>query len=144
LKSAIPGLSDDLPVKYDLYGDPIKQGRSWTALNNYRDIKKDPVSQELQRLERTTDDAIVTGAPSSFQHEGEKIKLNAAGKQEWQRVQGGLIKDGMRNVLQSNEWKQASDAEKIVIVKEIKTEAYGLTKEYMLPLLGLVPEEESE
>jgi hypothetical protein len=144
LKSAIPGLSDDLPVKYDLYGDPIKQGRSWTAINNYRDIKKDPVSQELQRLERTTDDAIVTGAPSSFQHEGEKIKLNAAGKQEWQRVQGGLIKDGMRNVLQSNEWKQASDAEKIVIVKEIKTEAYGLTKEYMLPLLGLVPEEESE
>lgn len=144
LMSAIPGLSDNLPVKYDVYGDPMEQGRSWSAIDNYQKIKQDKVSQELQRLERTTDEAVVVGAPSSFQYEGEKIKLTADGKQEWQRVQGHYIKLGMSQAIGTDEWKQAADADKIAIVKEVRKEAYDLTKEYMLPLLGITPEEEEE
>jgi hypothetical protein len=142
LKSAIPGLSDDLPIKYDLYGDPMEQGRTWSGIDNYQNIKKDAVSKELQRLEKTSKEAVVKGAPSSFQYEGEQIKLNAEGKQEWQRVQGYYLKEGMKQVIPTEEWKQSSDADKIEIVKEIRTDAYEMTKEYMLPLLGLTTKED--
>lgn len=142
LKSAIPGLSDDLPVKHDVYGDPMLQGRTWSAINNYQPKKQDAVSKELQRLERTTKDAVVKGAPASFEYEGERIKLNAAGKQEWQRVQGYYLRFGMESVIKSPEWKQASDAEKVEIVQDLRTEAYEATKEYMLPLLGVTPQPE--
>jgi hypothetical protein len=140
--SAIPGLSDDLPAKYDLYGDVMEQGRTLSSINNYQNIKTDDVSKELQRLERTTENPVVTAAPSSFEYEGEKIELTADGKEEWQRVQGYYLRMGMDATIRSDEWKSASDADKILIVKEIKKEAYGLTKEYMLPLLGVTPQEE--
>src|SRR3546814_7350675 len=80
----------------DLYGDEMQQGRSLSGAGNYQDIKTDDVSQELQRLERTTESPVVTGAPSSFQYEGEKIGLPADAKQEWQRVQGYLIREYMK------------------------------------------------
>src|SRR3546814_9124304 len=67
IASGIPGLSEQLPAKHDLYGDEMQQGRSLSGAGNYQDIKTDDVSQELQRLERTTESPVVTGAPSSFQ-----------------------------------------------------------------------------
>lgn len=140
--SGIPGLSDDLPMKYDVYGDPVEQGRSVSGINNYQKIKNDPVSKELQRLERTDKEAVVRGAPSSFEHEGERIKLTADGKQEWQRVQGYYLREFMKEEIQSPEWKAATDAEKILIVKDVRKDAYETTKEYMLPLLGVTSEEE--
>jgi hypothetical protein len=142
--SAIPGLSDDLPAKHDVYGDQMQQGRTLSSINNYQEIKDDEVAVELQRLERTTKDAVVRGAPASFEHEGERIKLTADGKQEWQRVQGYYLRLGMSQTIQSDEWKNATDEDKIAIVKEIRTEAYDLTKDYMLPLLGVVADEEVE
>lgn len=140
--SGIPGLSDNLPQKHDVYGDEMKYGRTLSSINNYQPIKNDPVSKELQRLERTTDKAVVRSAPSSFQHNGETVKLSAAGKQEWQRIQGGYLRRGMESVIRSDEWKQATDAEKIVIVKEVKSEAYDMTKAEMLPQLGFEEGEE--
>lgn len=162
LKSGIPSLSDDLPPRYSLYGEEMEQGRTLLGMDNYQKIKKDPVSQELQRLERTTDDPVVTGAPSSFRmndligvrfdgtspyvvkrsdgmvaNEKGYVKLTAEGKQEWQRVLGYFIKESMRSTILSDEWRQASDEEKIAIVKETKRDANQATKEYMLPLLGL-------
>src|SRR5690606_6150547 len=111
------------------------------GMDNYQTIKTDPVSVELQRLERTTESPVVADAPSSFTHEGESVKLTAAGKQEWRRVQGYYLRLGMTNVITSDEWKQASDEEKVEIVKEVRREAYDITKEYMLPLLGITEED---
>lgn len=142
IKSGIPGLSDDLPVRYDLYGDLVPHGRSLSGMDNFSPIKKDAVSQELQKLERTTPDAVVTGAPSSFKHEGETIKLTADGKQEWQRVQGYYLRTWMAEEISSPEWRTLSNEDKIALVKSVKKEAYEATKEYMLPLLGVVAEEE--
>lgn len=143
LMDAIPGLSDNLPVKYDLYGDEMQRGRSNSGLNNKQDIKTDEVSVELQKLERTTDSPVVVGAPASFQFEGEQVKLTAEGKQEWQRVQGYYLKTAMKQIIPSEEWKQASAEAKIAIVKDVRKDAYSATKQYMLPILGLAqPEEE--
>jgi hypothetical protein len=142
--SAIPGLSDDLPQKYDRYGDPMVQGRSLSGMDNYQPIKDDEVSVELQRLERTTDSPVVDGGPrgGKFKHEGETIELTAEGRQEWQRVQGYYIRTWMAEEIQAPEWKILSDEEKIAIVKEVKTDAYNETKAYMLPLLGITEESE--
>lgn len=147
---AIPGLSDNLPAKHDVYGDEMQRGRTLSGLNNHQTIKTDEVSQELQKLEKTTDKAVVTGAPSSFKDESArttenpegKVELNAEGKQEWQRVQGYYLTAAMKQIIPSEEWKQASTEERIAIVKEVKSDAYQATKQYMLPLLGLTPEED--
>lgn len=140
--SGVPGLSEQLPARYDLYGDEVQQGRSISGLQNYRDIKTDDVSKELQRLESTTDKPVVTGAPSSFKYEGETIKLSAEGKQEWQRVQGYYLREFMKEEMADPAWKSYSVDDQIALVKQAKKDAYEETKYYMLPLLGLEESEE--
>lgn len=159
--SGIPGLSNDLPERRDLYGDTMPQGRSALGMDNYTPIKQDDVSQELQRLERTTDKPVVTGAPSSFEinfedygitpenvnpevvakAEDGRINLTAAGKQEWQRVQGYYLRTWMQEEISAPGWKGLTDDERIAIVKDVKQEARDAAKEYMLPLI-YTPQEE--
>jgi len=138
--SGVPGLSDNLPMKYDLYGDPMPQGRSTLALSNYTDIKQDEVSVELQKLERTQDGAVITGAPTSFEHEGETVKLNAEGQQEWQRRQGWYLKEMMKEEITSPGWNSLTTEEKVEIAKDVNKSAREFTKEDMLPGLGLADE----
>jgi hypothetical protein len=140
--SAIPGLSNELPQRYDVYGDPMEYGRTASSISNYQNIKDDEVSTELQSLEATTESAVVVGAPSSFQHEGERITLTADGKQEWQRVQGYYLRYWMEEEIRSPEWRTMTTEEKIARVKEVRKDAYDETKQYMLPLLGVTPSEE--
>jgi hypothetical protein len=135
--SGIPGLSDNLPVKYDVYGDEQPTGRSISGMDNYRDIKTDPFSTEMQSLEKSTDKAVILGAPSSFEYEGETVKLPADAKQEWQRVQGYYLKYMVGEEMKTPEYKAMSVPERVERIKEIRKDAYDETKAYMLPLLGL-------
>ena len=137
LMSAIPGLSEKLPIKYDVYGDEQPQGKTLFGMNNSKTIKTDGVSTELQRLEGTTKEAVVTGAPSSFEHEGETYKLPSDAKQEWQRVQGYYLKTYVAQEMKEPDYKTLSDAEKIERIKQARKDAYEDAKAYMLPLLGL-------
>ena len=137
IASGIPGLSETLPTKYDLYGDVIPHGRTALGLDNYTDIKTDDVSVELQKLERTTEKPVVTGFSGSFQFEGETIKLPADAIQEWNRRQGFYLRDLMAQEISTPEWQSLSDEEKVEIVKEVRKEAYEYAKEDMLPLIGL-------
>lgn len=142
--NSIPGLSDNLPQKYDVYGDEKEKGRTLLGLDNYQKRDQDPVGKELGRLERTTDKVVVSRAPSRIQFEGEDIKLDAEDKQEWQRVQGYYLREFMKEEMADPSWKTLSDEEKIIIVKDARKDAYDETKAYMLPLLGLEEEEEDE
>lgn len=141
LKSAIPGMSDDLPERYDNYGDVQMQGRTALGMDNFQVDKNDPVSRELSTLERETKSTVIRGAPSTFQFEGDTVRLNADAKQEWNRVQGYYLRLGMESVIPTDEWKSATKEERVEIAKEIRDEAYDLTKAYMLPILGLAEAE---
>ena len=135
--SGIPGMSDDLPMKYDALGDPKMQGRSLSGADNTQTIKTDPIAKEISRLDRGTSKPVLRSAPSSFKHEGETVRLNAEAKQEWQRVQGYYIRTYMKEEMSDPSWKTLSDAEKRAIIDEVGKDAYNDTKDYMLPLLGL-------
>jgi HPt (histidine-containing phosphotransfer) domain-containing protein len=161
LMASIPGQSEKLPAKLDVYGDTQEQGRSLSGIGNYDNIKKDPVSVELQRLEGTTPKPVVTGAPSSFKNkdlaglkldsplvvknddgtiadEEGQVKLTAEGKRQWQKTQGYFLKEQMKQVVGTPEWKQLSDKDKITVVKQMKKDASQAAKEYLLPqLVGL-------
>ncbi|OYV35961.1 MAG: hypothetical protein B7Z80_16895, partial [Rhodospirillales bacterium 20-64-7] len=58
IKSSIPGLVNQVPVKYSVYGDPIPNGQSLTGVHtaipglqgNGREQVTDPTKVELQRL----------------------------------------------------------------------------------------------
>jgi hypothetical protein len=167
IEDGIPGLSDNLPEKYDVYGDPMERGRSISGIGNYQTIKTDPVSVELQRLERTTDKPVVGGAPSSFHmkdlegvqlttdspyftktKEGTiadddgKVTLSAKGRQEWQRVQGYYIREQMRRIITTPGWKTLPDKDKIIVVKQVKRDSSQAAKEYLLPSLAGQDQEE--
>lgn len=133
--SGIPGLSETLPAKRSVYGDEQPQGRSFLSMDNYRDIKTDAVSVELQRLEKTTKKAVVMGAPSSFEEEGEKYKLNAKERNEWERIQGGYLKEFVKDLISDPEWANLSDEEKVEEIKLARKDAYDYTKEDLLPYL---------
>lgn len=141
IASGVPGLSETLPTKYDSYGDVIPHGRTLLGMNNYTEVKDDPVSQELTKLEKSTDKVVVSDFRGSFTHNGENIKLPAEAIQEWNRVQGYYLRTWMSEEIQSPEWSNMSNEDRIAIVKDVKKEAHEATKEYMLPLLGLEGEE---
>lgn len=142
--NSIPGLSDNLPQKYDVYGDEKEKGRTLLGLDNYQKRDQDEVGKELGRLERTTDKVVVSRAPSKITVDGEDYKLSAEAKQEWQRIQGSYLRDFMKEEMADPAWKTYSDEEKIEIVKEARKDASNETKIDMLPLLGLEEEEEDE
>lgn len=154
IMSGIPGLSDNLPARRDVYGDVVPQGRTTFGMNNYTEIKDDLVSTELTKLEKSTDKTVVVGAPSSFQMESApdvttrygtakegKVKLSAEGKQEWQRALGEFLREDMMEWVTSEDWVQMSNEEKIEVVKEVRKAANADAKAYMLELLELTEEE---
>lgn len=140
IKSGIPGLSEDLPIKYDFLGDEIPQGRSTLGMDNYTEIKQDPVSKAIREVEDDTEKQVLSGAPSSFKYEGEEIKLTAEQQQEWQRVQGYYIRAYMEQEVSTPEWRSMTTQDKSAVIKDVKKDAYNETKAYMLPLLGLSSE----
>jgi hypothetical protein len=159
LQNAIPGMSDELPQKYDVYGDEMKTGKSLLGMDNVVKRDQDAVGKELGRLERTTDKTVVSGAPKSISitslvsddftsdtkygkvAEGE-VKLSGVGKEEWKKIQGKNLRTIMSAVMESQSWSTADDKTKVAIVKEARGAAYDATKTEMFPLLGIPIEEE--
>lgn len=137
VKSGIPGLSDDLPQKYDVYGDPSMQNRSTFGMDNYSNIKQDQVSQEVQKVEREFKSPVVSPAPASFKYEGETIKLDAAQQQEWQRLKGWYFRDFMSQTVTDPKWKNYTLEQKRDIIKKASTAANKWAKRDMIPQLGL-------
>lgn len=135
--SGIPGLSDNLPQKIDVYGDPMVQGKSLSGTANYQPIKQDAASKALGEVERSTDEVVVKGAPSSFEVEGSRIKLTGREKQEWNKVQGSYMKQAMDEILPNPAWKKLTDAQRQEAVKEIRKEAYEAAKESFLSTLDV-------
>lgn len=143
--SGIPGLSDNLPVKYDVYGEEIPQNRTLSGVGNYTDIKQGEVYEEIRDLELSRDDTVVLGAPSSFQHKAsaglrngdETVRLTAEQKQEWQRVQGYYLKLLMSEQISNPEWKRLSDDQKVEVVKKQRERARDGAKKHILDLMEL-------
>jgi hypothetical protein len=152
--SGIPGLSNKLPAKYDVYGDVKTQGRSTLAMSNYREIKSDDVAKELFRLEKASKDTLISPTKGSFSSidavgadlnpvyvakvsDKGLITMTGVGREELQRVQGYWIRQWMAEEMASSDYGSMTDEEKFALAKDIRKDAGEAAKEHMLPLVGL-------
>lgn len=134
IMSGFPGLSEQLPAKYDVYGrEQTREGYAgpdFASRMETRMEESDPVVQELARLAETTPKVII-GRPSKngIKVNGETRTLNAEEFQDYQHLSGYWIVEAMRQQMQTPEWKSMSDAEKIDLVQEIRDEVRKAARE---------------
>lgn len=130
----IPYLTDgstSLPAKYDVYGRPMKQGKNLSGVKNYQKIDQDPTVKELQRLERTQDDPLVTPAPASFKKDGASVKLTGQKYAQYQKLSGTLFLNAMKKATAVDGWSKADDNLKKEVVKEVLKDARSAAKEVL-------------
>ena len=120
--SAVPGASEMLPQKYNVYGKPVMRegvyGPAFLSNVKVSDLDTDPAVQEMDRLMAANDyKSGVSPVDSSLQVPdyaggGPNRKLTAAEVQEYQRVAGTYITDYVRQQINTPEWKRMSDDER--------------------------------
>ena len=124
IMSAVPGLSDQLPQRYDVYGRAQTRniaGPDLLSRTQTRMKEDDPVILELGRLAETTDKVLV-GPPSksNIKVNGVEKRLNAEEFQNYQHLSGYWIVESLRQEIATPEWEAMSDAEKIDEINDIK------------------------
>lgn len=145
VKSAIPGLSQTLPVKYSVYGDPMPTGASATGVHtvvpglqgNSVNETTDPTKMELERLASLTPAAVITPVQRTVQvtdtETGDKkpMKLTSAQFEQYQQLAGVNIVDQVRQLMATPGWAQTPDKVKIAAVREVQTEVKKAAREQL-------------
>ena len=153
IENRIPGMSQNLPMKYSVYGDPMVTGSSIIGTHNaltggnqtHEDI--DPAKQELERLsdltikdgQRVVHDganALVTPVKGTiprdpYDSSQGTIQLTEAQKQEYQRVAGVNIVALVKQAMQDGSWDKMSDADKVEEVRSIESDMKKAAAEYI-------------
>lgn len=138
IKSAVPGMTDQLPTKYSVYGNPLQNGATLTGThvispmlpgNGTRETT-DPAERELDRLGGLVTSALVTPVQKTITNEdGSSRKLTTAEFEEYQRLSGRAIVETVRQEMNTPEWQQMSDQDKIIEVKDIQKEMKAAARE---------------
>ena len=123
IQSGIPGLSENLPQRYNIYGKPQERnlaGPDMFSRTNMRMEQDDPVLIELDRLIDTTD-KVVIGAPgkTNVKVNGVQKKLTAEEHQKYTQLSGYWIVESVRQEMATPEWQSMKDDEKIAVIKDI-------------------------
>ena len=135
IMSAVPGLSEQLPQRFDVYGRPRsrdKAGPDMASRVSTRMEEDDPVIQELADLAEKTDKVLV-GAPgkSGIKVNGVKRRLTAEEYQQYQWLSGYWIVESIRQEMQYPEWYEMTDDEKIEIIKDIVSDMRANARDYL-------------
>jgi len=133
VKSAIPGLSQTLPLKYSVYGDPMPTGASATGVHtvipglegNGQQETTDPAKQELERLAKLVPSAIITPVA----HTINGTRLTTEQFENYQHEAGTNIVNQVSQVMSTPQWQQMSDQDKIITVRAIQSAAKKAAKE---------------
>jgi len=118
---------------YDAFGRDIGK----TLAEGKEEV--DPVILEVQRLNTSSDTSVIAAAPSSVQDDNVRVKLTPEQKNEWQKVMGSYTHEYLQEDMASEEYKMASDAEKIEIIKQAHRDAYEDTKADLID--SIIPQE---
>jgi hypothetical protein len=135
MASGVPGLSEELPQRYDVYGRPMTRdfaGPNMLSRAASKPVDDDPTIKEIERLAATTD-KVVFGAPkkSGIKVNGEERRLTAQEFQNYQAVSGAWAVSEVANAMADPEWSASSDEEKIAWIKEIVEQVRAATREYL-------------
>lgn len=152
VKTKIPGLSDELPVKRDTLGREIeKYGGENNIFNiffNPANISKGKVSESAKEIydvyQATKDKTIMPrSAPNDLSmtitnKKGEKKKkelsLDNKDKSEFLKISGGIIDDNVKKLKDNKYYKKLDDDEKALVIKEIVDYSYNKAKADLLDI----------
>lgn len=138
-KAGWPGLSTDLPQKYDVFGREVLNPRQW------REEETDPAVLEINRLERL-DNKIVMGPPDKTIYKGSpnQKKLNSEEFQQYQQLSGFWALEDIKAEMSSPEWQDKSDEDKIKTIKGILRDARKDARNDLFPKEDNTDETEEE
>lgn len=152
VKTKIPGLSDELPVKRDTLGREVeKYGGENNIFNiffNPANISKGKVSEsakEIYEVYQSTKDKTIMprSAPNDLSttitnKKGEKKKkelsLDNKDKSEFLKISGGIINDNVKELKDNKYYKKLDDDEKALVIKEIVDYSYNKAKADLLDI----------
>jgi hypothetical protein len=144
LKTSTPGLRDELPIRHDVYGREIDSNRNIFAVFMSKTESKDPIVNEIKRLSKVNDDKpLVTPSGRKSLEASLKVKkLDASIIQEYQKLAGTYIYESLKENINSPEWKEMTDEERIKLVKKITTAQRKFAREDLFD--GLDSEKEGD
>lgn len=141
-KSEIPGLSQTLPTRFSVYGEPLPNGASltgvhtWLSSGNGYPENKDPTIRELQRLSSTdpSGTALITPVQKSFKFtddNGDKqtMKLTDAQFEQWQQKAGQYTVADAKTEMNSPTWDSMSDDDRRALIKGIQSDQKANARE---------------
>lgn len=138
LMSTVPGLREQLPIKYSVYGTPLQNGASLTGVHtiipglsgNGTTETHDPAERELDRLGSLVPSAIITPVSKTITlTDGTKKKLTPAEFENYQRVAGRGIVETVRNEMGTDQWRNMSDQDRVLEVRSIQTDMKKAARE---------------
>lgn len=132
IKSNIPGLSQSMPIKYDVTGEAVERYEGGTAsdifnawLNPAAGMSKDKTDSELyQRVmelyEKEGSKSIFpTVSPYSVEYKGEKYALRGADRSEYQQTSGKEITQQLDDLFASRAYKQATSEQQVDMIADL-------------------------
>lgn len=152
VKTKIPGLSDELPVKRDTLGREIeKYGGENNVFNiffNPANISKGKVSESAKEIydvyQATKDKTIMPrSAPNDLsmtitKKDGTKKKkelvLDNKDKSEFLKISGGIVDKNVKKLKDNKYYKKLNDDEKALVIKEIVDYSYNKAKADLLDI----------
>lgn len=146
IASGVPGLSETLPQRSDVYGRPQSRDILGSAMFTRSDTKAeetDPAVLEIARLEDSSE-KLILGAPSKsgIKVNGEKRRLNAEEFQMYQALSGYWITSAVNQYMTDPEWATLSDNDKIEVIKDTTNQARKAAREYLFDPEDDQPEED--
>jgi hypothetical protein len=153
VKNRIPGLSESLPTRYSVYGDPMQTGtapnalvptHNWVTGGNQQQKPTDPAEQELNRLATSglkvqldngdildlSKSALITPVQRTVKFDGEPTRhLTSDEFEQYQKLAGTNIVAYVRQEMGTPEWQKMSDQDKVLEIKDIEKDMKKAAKE---------------
>ena len=146
IENRVPGMSQNLPAKYSVYGDPLQTGtniigtHNWVTGGNRVAEQTDPAKLELDRLNSVSPSALITPVLHTVPtyKDGEEVtdddgktitrRLSTAEFEQYQHLAGINIVANVKQEMQTPEWQAMTDKEKIAEVRAIQTDIKAAAK----------------
>jgi hypothetical protein len=114
LKAGIPGESQNLPQRIDIFGNPLYYNK---GIDTTSKVNTDPAVQEISRL---SNGRGLLGEPSKTytdEDTQQKIKFTPEQYRQYQQLSGQYIRDDLARTMQTPEYKNMSDDERRDLIK---------------------------
>ena len=142
----IPGLRNLLPEQTDFFGETKKEEeniliRGIEAFLSPANTKKETAGKEAKELlkiyNKTGEDRVIPSSLNkTMKYDGENVKMTNKEWNSYKKDFGTTLKETMQELMNSKEYKNASDMEKAAILKDVMTYSKDKAKDNFLDSKG--------